>query len=217
MALRDLLCRLESRAVTAAPAAHVIAVTQDPASSVTCTVVTAVTAQNNNANTQITDLPVQMAEHRGQVIDLRAYLLKLCQRLPMPPEHLLQHYFTDDDIADIESGCYTDPGALHDRIKSDPLYPFGWISRAHTYALKQTQIIAVDPLAPLIAQGLELVPDDRRYLLDSLAAMTPEQGCKTLAGYATTWLAAIIDQPSHQRQNAGRLAANTWLRLGVNQ
>jgi len=73
--------------------------------------------------------PVPPPLQHGKVIELRAYLAKLCRRLPMPPEHLLAHYFTAEDLDDIKAGHFPDPTILSEFIKTDPTYPFNWQER----------------------------------------------------------------------------------------
>jgi hypothetical protein len=77
-----------------------------------------------SASPQFPPQPGNENKRPGQVVDLRLYLAQLCQQLPMPSEHLLAHYFTADDLADIKAGRYPDPSALGELIKTDPRYPF---------------------------------------------------------------------------------------------
>lgn len=61
-------------------------------------------------------------------------------------------------------------------------------------------------------EGLKITPDD----LDFMRKMLPfDNGSRRalLEEYAQLWLETMADTPKpHQKQNAGRRAANTWLR-----
>lgn len=61
--------------------------------------------------------------------------------------------------------------------------------------------------------ALELLPDDHRWLKAILYGVADENVSDFLNRYKSAWLDAMqrIKLP-HQRQNAGRFAANTWIR-----
>ena len=70
-------------------------------------------------------------------------------------------------------------------------------------------------LAPL--DDLPLTREDVRYILDCLRHGGVGDAQPVLAAYASCWEAAAQGIPERQRDNAGRRAANTFLReaLGV--
>ncbi len=70
-------------------------------------------------------------------------------------------------------------------------------------------------LTPLY--DLPLTREDERYILDCLRQGGVGDAQPVLAAYASCWLAAAQGIPERQRDNAGRRAANTFLReaLGV--
>ena len=62
--------------------------------------------------------------------------------------------------------------------------------------------------------GVELLPEDRKFLVDALwNGGTASRKDQLLKQYVATWIGAMSEGggASHG-QNAGRLAANTWLR-----
>lgn len=62
------------------------------------------------------------------------------------------------------------------------------------------------------ALGIELLPDDARYLL-ALLPCPRKRRLETLNQYLALWQQAAEQEPvGHKKQNAGRFAANTWLR-----
>lgn len=57
-----------------------------------------------------------------------------------------------------------------------------------------------------------LTRDDRRYLLQRLPR-SRDQRLRMLKKYTGVWQSAMQQEPvDHRKQNAGRVAANTWLR-----
>ena len=70
-------------------------------------------------------------------------------------------------------------------------------------------------LTPL--SDLPLTREDERYILDCLRQGGVGDAQPILAAYASCWQAAAQGIPERQRDNAGRRAANTFLReaLGV--
>ena len=70
-------------------------------------------------------------------------------------------------------------------------------------------------LTPL--EDLPLTREDIRYIQDCLRQGGVGDAQPVLAAYASCWSSASQDVPERQRDNAGRRAANTFLReaLGV--
>jgi hypothetical protein len=70
-------------------------------------------------------------------------------------------------------------------------------------------------LSPL--SDLPLTREDERYILECLRQGGVGDTRPVLAAYASCWAAAAQGTPERQRENAGRRAANTFLReaLGV--
>ena len=67
---------------------------------------------------------------------------------------------------------------------------------------------AADPL-----EGLPLLPDDRRWLDRILAPISPTRRLELLNEYRAVWLTAQGREPNElRRENAGRRAANSWIR-----
>ncbi|MCX2979747.1 hypothetical protein EYC98_02590 [Halieaceae bacterium IMCC14734] len=60
--------------------------------------------------------------------------------------------------------------------------------------------------------GCEIVPEDARFILDHLPTDRRAR-IATLNNYRAVWIDASTNEPvPHKKENAGRLAANTWLR-----
>ena len=178
----------------------------------------------------------RLREHRQSVLDALArqhhqYRAAVAQEAGVPWEWLAMHFFTLDDLADIDAGHYPDPVALGELIRATIGFfrPYkGAVTRSSTcarilpaatapYSLYASTTCSPsaangDSLAELTAQGLELAGDDRAFIRRHLTGMTPAQQRQVLADYATRWLAAMDGHPEHKQQNAGRFAANCWLR-----
>jgi hypothetical protein len=103
-----------------------------------------------------------------------------------------------------------------DRIRLQPRALIDDAVREYVQA-HRSQIIAAlaapsPPADPL--DGLPLVRDDRIFIEGILARYQNRNRHATLLEYRARWLAAAgaPELKEHQRDNAGRFAANTWLR-----
>lgn len=76
----------------------------------------------------------------------------------------------------------------------------------------------VEPLAPWlahIARHCELVPDDRRYLMQHLSGLPAAEAMRWAHRYVEAWTDAARAEPTpHRQANAGRRAANRLIREG---
>ncbi|MEQ6916875.1 hypothetical protein [Halomonas aquatica] len=74
----------------------------------------------------------------------------------------------------------------------------------------------VEPVAPWlahIARHCKLVPDDHWYLLHHLATRSDAEAMRLAHRYVEAWAAGVAAEPqTHRRDNAGRRAANAFLR-----
>lgn len=61
--------------------------------------------------------------------DVTQFHNRLAQQVAVPFEWLAVHYFTPEDLTNIERGFYRDRDALGELIKTDMRYPFGWPDR----------------------------------------------------------------------------------------
>jgi hypothetical protein len=59
---------------------------------------------------------------------------------------------------------------------------------------------------------LPLLSADRNYIRDKLGGRPSMERADLLAGYRMAWEEGARGQPEARRDNAGRAAANTWLR-----
>ncbi len=63
-----------------------------------------------------------------------------------------------------------------------------------------------DPIATLALKN------DRKFVRDPTAKITPQKKKEVLAEYFHRWEVAAAKQPiTHKKENAGRFASNTWL------
>ncbi|MBY5929129.1 hypothetical protein KUV86_08390 [Halomonas sp. DP8Y7-3] len=76
----------------------------------------------------------------------------------------------------------------------------------------------VEHMAPwlaLIDQHCALVPDDHRYLIHHLSGLPATEAMRLAHRYVVAWTNAASTEPSpHRQANAGRRAANRWIREG---
>lgn len=104
-----------------------------------------------------------------------------------------------------EPGCVSFGSVLHAH--------FG--ENSHLQAANES-----DPEAKAIADpldGLELLPDDRRWIEGLLIFKTEAQRLALLQEYRQQWEQAYeLEKKEHAKTNRGRFAANTWLRMTVN-
>jgi hypothetical protein len=60
---------------------------------------------------------------------------------------------------------------------------------------------------------LPLLPDDKKFLSDLLHGKTEAEKSNLLVEYHRQWnVASTAEELAHRRDNAGRRAANTWIR-----
>lgn len=60
--------------------------------------------------------------------------------------------------------------------------------------------------------GLELLPEDIKWITDSCKPFTPERTRELLMPYIKTWKKHMAAEPlEHKQQNAGRMQANLEL------
>ncbi len=65
-------------------------------------------------------------------------------------------------------------------------------------------------------RGMAITPDDRRFIESCINNKTPEEITDLLSEYRQRWLvAANKETKQHCKDNTGRFAANTWLRLNT--
>ena len=61
-------------------------------------------------------------------------------------------------------------------------------------------------------QLLDLMPDDLRWLENQLYWKSDSEKVSLLSQYQQMWLQAMADEPEATKQQAGRFAANSWMR-----
>lgn len=106
-----------------------------------------------------------------------------------------------------------DPAALEAAKAVWPGYPEPPATEGNTQRRQRLATANEPPWLAHIARHCELVPDDRRYLLHHLAARSEAEAEKLARRYVETWAAAADAEPqAHRRANAGRRAANAFLR-----
>lgn len=74
----------------------------------------------------------------------------------------------------------------------------------------------VEPLTPWLAhidRHCELAADDRRYLVVRLSGLAPDEAMRLAHRYVEAWVSGATAEPGpHRKANAGRRAANDFLR-----
>ncbi|WP_394425692.1 hypothetical protein [Vreelandella stevensii] len=69
-----------------------------------------------------------------------------------------------------------------------------------------------EPWLALIEKRCGLLAEDRRFIRLRLATLQPGDAMQLAEGYSTAWeQAAMQEQRTHVKNNAGRQAANRWL------
>jgi hypothetical protein len=76
-----------------------------------------------NSCTNCTPHPAHFQKNPTDTANYRATLEKAAG---VPFDWMLAHYFTDNDLVDMDRGLWPDPAALGAFIKTDWRYPFGW-------------------------------------------------------------------------------------------
>lgn len=169
------------------------------------TVVTPVTKKYNDTKPEIVpdntasneNLEVDVAESLGRSL---SYLTNADSRLPG------LCLFSLSDILDIETGILPLESAKRYLDSIERQYPHLQSGDSDDHPI----IRAIDELKQL---GLEIVPEDRRFIRERLGHHMNWKA--ELNEYLEVWLLAAATTPQpHKRQNAGRFAANTWLREG---
>ena len=112
--------------------------------------------------------------------------------------------FSQDDIQDIESGALPLDNAKRYLEQMEQQYPH--LQSGGDDSGEHPLLKAMDDLKH---SGIELVPEDRRYIRDKIGHRM--NWATFLDGYKREWLAAMEGCLPHQKQNRGRFAANTWL------
>lgn len=116
--------------------------------------------------------------------------------------------FSRDDIQDIESGVLPLDNAKRYLEQMEQQFPH--LQSGGDDSGDHPLLKAMDDLKH---SGIELVPEDRRYIRDKIGHRM--NWATFLDGYKREWLAAMDGCLPHQKQNRGRFAANTWLNGGA--
>lgn len=107
-----------------------------------------------------------------------------------------------------------------DQVRIKPQCPAEWLPELKAAKLDIIQALMMEKNPPLFLvkespqlRGLQIIPDDRRFIEACLADKTREEINNLLVEYRRCWLAAVDKEPArHRKENAGRCAANSWLR-----
>jgi len=76
----------------------------------------------------------------------------------------------------------------------------------------------IEPWLALIEKRCGLLAEDRRFIRLRLATRQHGEAMQLAEGYSTAWeQAAIQEQRTHVKNNAGRQAANRWLKRQLEQ
>ena len=76
----------------------------------------------------------------------------------------------------------------------------------------------IEPWLALIEKRCGLLAEDRRFIRLRLATRQPGDAMQLAEGYSAAWeQAAMQEQRTHVKNNAGRQAANRWLKRQLEQ
>lgn len=83
---------------------------------------------------------------------------------------------------------------------------------------RATVTTRIEPWLALIEKRCGLLPEDRRFIRLRLATQQHSEAMRLADGYSAAWeQAAMQEQRAHVKNNAGRQAANRWLKRKLEQ
>lgn len=86
-------------------------------------------------------------------------------------------------------------------------------ARANQRTRRATVTIRIEPWLALIEKRCGLLAEDRRFIRLRLATQPNSEAMRLAEGYSAAWeQAAMEEQRAHVKNNAGRQAANRWLK-----
>ncbi|MGO2010056.1 hypothetical protein [Vreelandella alkaliphila] len=91
-------------------------------------------------------------------------------------------------------------------------------TRAKQHQRRATVTTRIEPWLALIEKRCGLLAEDRRFIRLRLATRQHGEAMQLAEGYSTAWeQAAMREQRAHVKNNAGRQAANRWLKKALEQ
>jgi hypothetical protein len=110
-----------------------------------------------------------------------------------------------------------------DLLRIRPQCPPGWLSTLKAAKPEIIAVLRLEQRPPLYIvktspqlRGLAVIRDDRLFIEACIAGKTHDEIIELLSQYRSHWLEAVTaERSTHCKDNAGRFAANTWLRENV--
>ncbi|MDQ7734988.1 hypothetical protein QT231_19990 [Halomonas sp. SpR1] len=91
-------------------------------------------------------------------------------------------------------------------------------ARAKQRTRRATVTTRIEPWLALIEKRCGLLAEDRRFIRLRLATQQHSEAMRLAEGYSAAWeQAAMQEQRAHVKNNAGRQAANRWLKRQLEQ
>lgn len=91
-------------------------------------------------------------------------------------------------------------------------------NRQRPHQRRATVTTRIEPWLALIEKRCGLLAEDRRFIRLRLATRQHGDAMQLAEGYSTAWeQAAMQEQRAHVKNNAGRQAANRWLKRQLEQ
>ncbi|HCR96881.1 MAG: hypothetical protein ACTH5L_05965 [Halomonas sp.] len=91
-------------------------------------------------------------------------------------------------------------------------------ARAKQHQRRATVTTRIEPWLAMIEKRCGLLAEDRRFIRLRLATQQHAEAMRLAEGYSVAWEhAAMQEQRAHVKNNAGRQAANRWLKRQLDQ
>ncbi|AJY52503.1 hypothetical protein [Halomonas sp. KO116] len=91
-------------------------------------------------------------------------------------------------------------------------------AQAKQHQRRATVTTRIEPWLALIEKRCGLLAEDRRFIRLRLATQQHSEAMRLAEGYSAAWeQAAREEQRAHVKNNAGRQAANRWLKRQLEQ
>lgn len=91
-------------------------------------------------------------------------------------------------------------------------------ARANQHQRRATVTTRIEPWLAMIEKRCGLLAEDRRFIRLRLATQQHAEAMRLADGYSAAWeQAAMQEQRAHVKNNAGRQAANRWIKRQLEQ
>ncbi|MGP9635113.1 hypothetical protein ACT3R7_18870 [Halomonas sp. AOP43-A1-21] len=91
-------------------------------------------------------------------------------------------------------------------------------ARAKQHQRRATVTTRIEPWLAMVEKRCGLLAEDRRFIRLRLATQQHAEAMRLAEGYSVAWeQASMQEQRAHVKNNAGRQAANRWLKRQLEQ